>query len=118
MVDNVLTKQVMEALEEAPLTLNQASQTVTRMLTLLQQEALDKRFGALRPQQHIQKVMTTETETPSAIIPVHPHANEMRGLWHQLSHSGLWQLVLGRMRSASIHRSPLAQHLGKMLDQL
>ena len=49
---------------------------------------------------------------------VHPHANEMRGLWHQLSHSGLWQLVLGRMRSASIHRSPLAQHLGKMLDQL
>ena len=119
------SKQAMEAQEDAPLTLTQASQTVTRMLTLLQQEALVKRFGALRPPQHIQKVMTTETETPSAIIPwritlalVHPHANEMRGLWHQLSHSGLWQLVLGRMRSASIHRTPLAQHLGKMLDQL
>ena len=119
------SKQAMEAQEDAPLTLTQASQTVTRMLTLLQQEALVKRFGALRSPHHIQKVMTTETETPSAIIPwritlalVHPHANEMRGLWHQLSHSGLWQLVLGRMRSASIHRTPLAQHLGKMLDQL
>ena len=33
------SKQAMEALEEAPLTLNQASQTVTRMLTLLQRSA-------------------------------------------------------------------------------
>ena len=64
-------------------------------------------------------------ETPSAIIPwritvalVHPNANEMRGLWHQLSHSGLWQLVLGRMRPASSHRTPLAQHVGKMPEQL
>ena len=95
------------------------------MLTLLQQEALIKRFGALRPQQQTQKAMTTDTEAPSAIIPwritlalVHPNANEMRGLWHQLSHSGLWQLVLGRMRPASSHRTPLAQHVGKMLEQL
>ena len=95
------------------------------MLTLLQQEALIKRFGALRPQQQIQKAMTTDTEAPSAIIPwritlalVHTHANEMRGLWHQLSHSGLWQLVLGRMRPASSHRTPLAQQVGKMLEQL
>ena len=118
-------KQQMEAQEDTPLTMDQATQTVTRMLTLLQQEALIKRFGALRPQQQIQKAMTTDTESPSAIIPwritlalVHTHANEMRGLWHQLSHSGLWQLVLGRMRPASSHRTPLAQQVGKMLEHL
>ena len=46
------------------------------------------------------------------------HASEMRGLWHQLGHSGHWQLVLGRMRPATAQRAPLAQHLGKMLETL
>ena len=96
-----------------------------RMLTLLQQEDLIKRFGALRPAQQIQKVMTTDTDKPSAVIPwrvtlalTNTHSTEMRGLWHQLSHSGLWQLILGRMRPATLHRTPLAQHLGKLLGDL
>ena len=83
----------MEAQEEAPLTIQQA---LTRMLTLLQQEDLIKRFGALRPSQQIQKVMTTDTDKPSAVIPwritlalANPHSTEMKGLRHQLSHSGL-----------------------------
>lgn len=95
------------------------------MLTLLQQEDLIKRFGALRPAQQIQKVMTTDTDKPSAVIPwrvtlalTNPHSTEMRGLWRQLSHSGLWQLILGRMRPATQHRTPLAQHLGKLLGDL
>ena len=118
-------KQVMEAQEDAPLTVQQALHTLSRMLTLLQQEDLIKRFGALRPAQQIQKVMTTDTDKPSTVIPwrvtlalTNPHSTEMRGLWHQLSHSGLWQLILGRMRPATQHRTPLAQHLGKLLGDL
>ena len=90
-------KQIMEAQEDVPLTTNQATQTLTRTLTLLQQEDLIKRFGALRPSQQIQKVMTTDTEKPSAVIPwritlalTNPHSSEMKGLWHQLS-----QVTLG-----------------------
>ena len=116
-------KQAMEAQEDAPLTVQQA--LLTRMLALLQQEDLIKRFGALRPAQQIQKVMTTDTDKPSAVIPwrvtwalTNPHSTEMRGLWHQLSHSGLWQLILSRMRPATMQRTPLAQHLGKLLGDL
>ena len=118
-------KQAMEAQEDAPLTVQQALHTLSRMLTLLQQEDLIKRFGALRPAQQIQKVMTTDTDKPSAVIPwrvtlalTNSHSTEMRGLWHQLSHSGLWQLILGRMRPATQQRTPLAQHLGKLLGDL
>ena len=110
---------------EAQVSLSLALHTVQRMLTLLQNEALIKRFHALRPNQQIQKLIGTDSENPSAVIPwrvtlalTHTYSNELRGLWHQLANTGLWQLILARMRPATMQRPPLAQHLGRMLDSL
>ena len=111
--------------ERGAVSLSLALHTLQRMLTLLQNEALIKRFHALRPNQQIQKLIGTDSENPSAVILwrvtlalTHTYSNELRGLWHQLANTGLWQLILARMRPATMQRSPLAQHLGRMLDSL
>ena len=92
------------------------------MLTLLQNEALIKRFHALRPNHQIQKALGTDSENPAVVIPwrvtlalTHTYSNELRG---QLANTGLWQLILARMRPATMQRSPLAQHLGRLLETL
>ena len=120
-------KNEVQALTEAQVSLSLALHTLQRMLTLLQNEALIKRFHALRPNQQIQKLIGTDSENPSAVIPLEgdtgPDSHlleriERALLWHQLANTGLWQLILARMRPATMQRTPLAQHLCRMLDSL
>ena len=118
-------KNEIQALPEAQVSLTLALHTLQRMLTLLQNEALIKRFHALRPNHQIQKALGTDSENPALVIPwrvtlalTHNFSNELRGLWHQLANTGLWQLILARMRPANMQRSPLAQHLGRLLETL
>ena len=80
-------KNEVQALTEAQVSLSLALHTLQRMLTLLQNEALIKRFHALRPNQQIQKLIGTDSENPSAVIPwrvtlalIHTYSNELRGL--------------------------------------
>ena len=91
-------KHEMQALPDAQVSLSLALHSLQRMLTLL---ALIKRFHALRPNHRIQKVIGADSENPAAVLPwrvtlalTHTYSKELRGLWHQLANTGLWQLVL------------------------
>ena len=62
-------KNEIQALPDAQISLSLALHTLHRMLTLLQSEALIKRFHALRPNHQTQKVLGTDSENPAVVIP-------------------------------------------------
>ena len=112
-------------MDQTPLTMTHVTTQLTRILTLLQNHAVIVRFSALRPNAQIQQHMTKLTAATPQVIPWrlslsmnHKYSLEMHSLWQELAFSGLWQLILGRMRPASLQRTPLAGHLGRMLETL
>ena len=112
-------------MDQTPLTMTHVTTQLTRILTLLQNHAVIVRFSALRPNAQIQQHMTKPTVATPQVIPWrlslsmnHKYSLEMHSLWQELAFSGLWQLILGRMRPASLQRTPLAGHLGRMLETL
>ena len=107
------------------LTMPYVANQITKILTLLQQQALIIRFGALRPNAQIQQNMNKEQTSTPQVIPwrlslalSHRHSMEMHSVWQEMTHSGAWQLILGRMRQANLQRTPLASHLGRLLETM
>ena len=120
------TRQTLEINpDKTSLSVQHVMTQLTGMLALLQQHSLIIRFGALRPNAQIQQTLNKDhgsnpPEIPwrRALAKLHQHSPEMRSLWQELSHSGVWQLILGRMRQANLQRTLLANHLGKWLEAM
>lgn len=107
------------------LPMNHVLNQLTKILALLQQHALIIRFGALRPNAQIQQSLNHAQSAQPQVIPwrltlamTHRQSAEMHAIWQELAHSGVWQLILGRMRQATHHRTPLASHLGRLLENM
>ena len=122
---NTTTKALEIHPDRQALTMAHTINLLTKILTLLQQHSIVIRFGALRPNAQIQQNLQKEQSANPQVIPwrlslamTHRHSAEMHSAWQEMTHSGVWQLVLGRMRQATLQRTPLATHLGRLLENM
>ena len=84
--------------DRAALTMQHVATQITKILTLLQQQSLIIRFGALRPNAQIKQNVRKEPTSTPQVVPwrlslalTHRHSAETRSTWQELTHSGVWQ---------------------------